>query len=96
MGRQTLTKATKLGRLVRHDGPEHVVCFAPTRSGTGVGLVVPTLLTWNASVLVYDIKKENWALTAGWRRQFSRVWRFEPTLTGLGAIQPAHGDWATR
>jgi len=29
----------------RHDGPEHVLCFAPTRSGKGVGLVVPTLLT---------------------------------------------------
>jgi type IV secretion system protein VirD4 len=76
---RAVTRATKLGRLVRHDGPEHVFCFAPTRSGKGVGLVVPTLLTWNASVLVYDIKKENWALTAGWRRQFSRVWRFEPT-----------------
>ena len=39
-----------LGRLkehyLRHDGPEHVLCFAPTRSGKGVGLVVPTLLTW--------------------------------------------------
>ena len=38
-----------LGRLdsdyLRHDGPEHVLCFAPTRSGKGVGLVVPTLLT---------------------------------------------------
>jgi type IV secretion system protein VirD4 len=37
-----------LGRLardyLRHDGPEHVLCFAPTRSGKGVGLVVPTLL----------------------------------------------------
>ncbi|MFX6330768.1 type IV secretory system conjugative DNA transfer family protein, partial [Acinetobacter baumannii] len=37
-----------LGRLerayVRHDGPEHVLCYAPTRSGKGVGLVVPTLL----------------------------------------------------
>ena len=26
---------------LRHDGPEHVLCFAPTRSGKGVGLVVP-------------------------------------------------------
>jgi type IV secretion system protein VirD4 len=72
-------KARKLGRLVRHDGPEHVLCFAPTGSGKGVGLVVPTLLTWPHSVLVYDIKKENWGLTAGWRRQFSRILRFEPT-----------------
>ena len=31
---------------LRHNGPEHVLCFAPTRSGKGVGLVVPSLLTW--------------------------------------------------
>jgi len=49
---------------LRHDGPEHVLCFAPTRSGKGVGLVVPTLLTWPASAIVHDIKGENWTLTA--------------------------------
>ena len=76
---RTRTRCIRLGALVRHDGPEHVFCFAPTRSGKGVGLVIPTLLSWPHSVLVYDIKKENWALTAGWRRQFSRTWRFEPT-----------------
>jgi type IV secretory pathway TraG/TraD family ATPase VirD4 len=72
----------------RHDGPEHVLCFAPTGSGKGVGLVVPTLLTWPHSVLVYDIKRENWALTAGWRRQFSRVWRFEPTAEDSVRFNP--------
>jgi hypothetical protein len=45
------------GTLIRHDGPEHVFCFAPTRSGKGVGLVVPTLFAWPHSVLVYDIKR---------------------------------------
>jgi type IV secretion system protein VirD4 len=35
---------------LRHNGPEHVLCFAPTRSGKGVGLVVPTLLTWPGSL----------------------------------------------
>src|SRR3546814_10517233 len=34
------------GQYLRHDGPEHVMAFAPTRSGKGVGLVVPTLLSW--------------------------------------------------
>ena len=81
-------KSGRLGRLVRHDGPEHVLCFAPTGSGKGVGLVVPTLLTWPHSVLVYDIKRENWALTAGWRRQFSRVWRFEPTAEDSVRFNP--------
>ncbi|TIV45492.1 MAG: conjugal transfer protein TraG, partial [Mesorhizobium sp.] len=41
---------------LRHDGPEHVLCFAPTRSGKGVGLVVPSLLTWPGSAIVHDIK----------------------------------------
>ncbi len=84
----TGTTAARLGALVRHDGPEHVFCFAPTRSGKGVGLVVPTLLSWPHSVLVYDIKKENWALTAGWRRQFSRTWRFEPTAIDSVRFNP--------
>ncbi|HEY4016558.1 MAG TPA: type IV secretory system conjugative DNA transfer family protein, partial [Polyangiaceae bacterium] len=69
---KTKTTVKRLGTLVRHDGPEHVFCFAPTRSGKGVGLVIPTLLSWPHSVIVHDIKKENWALTAGWRRKFSR------------------------
>jgi hypothetical protein len=42
-----------------------VLCFAPTRSGKGVGLVVPSLLTWPGSAIVHDIKGENWTLTAG-------------------------------
>src|SRR3546814_7645829 len=57
-----------LGRFgkayLRHDGAEHILCFAPTRSGKGVGLVVPTLLTWPGSCIVHDIKGENWQLTA--------------------------------
>jgi type IV secretion system protein VirD4 len=87
-GGTTRTKAMRLGTLVRHDGPEHVFCFAPTRSGKGVGLVVPTLLSWPHSVIIHDIKKENWALTAGWRRQFSRVWRFEPTANDSVRFNP--------
>lgn len=76
------------GRLVRHDGPEHVFVFAPTRSGKGIGMVIPTLLTWSRSVLVYDIKKELWAATAGWRRRFSHCWRFEPTATDSVRFNP--------
>ncbi len=54
---------------LRHNGPEHILAFAPTRSGKGVGLVIPTLLAWEESAVVYDIKGENWAKTAGFRRQ---------------------------
>ncbi|MFG1289890.1 type IV secretory system conjugative DNA transfer family protein, partial [Xanthobacter versatilis] len=69
----------KLGRdYLRHDGPEHVLCFAPTRSGKGVGLVVPTLLTWPGSAIVHDIKGENWQLTAGFRARHGKVVLFDP------------------
>jgi type IV secretion system protein VirD4 len=72
-----------LGKLgasyLRHDGPEHVMAFAPTRSGKGVGLVIPTLLTWTGSAVIHDIKGENWQLTAGWRARFSHCLLFNPT-----------------
>ena len=81
-----------LGRLgrdyLRHNGPEHVLCFAPTRSGKGVGLVVPSLLTWPDSAIVHDIKGENWQLTAGWRARFSRVLLFDPTNPASAGYNP--------
>lgn len=64
---------------LRHEGPEHVIAFAPTRSGKGVGLVVPTLLSWTGSAVIHDIKGENWELTAGWRSRFSHCLLFNPT-----------------
>lgn len=67
------------GRYLRHAGPEHVMAFAPTRSGKGVGLVVPTLLSWTGSTVVHDIKGENWQLTAAWRSRFSHCLYFDPT-----------------
>ena len=66
-------------QYLRHDGPEHVLAFAPTRSGKGVGLVVPTLLSWTGSAVVHDIKGENWDLTSGWRSGFGTCLRFDPT-----------------
>lgn len=75
---------------LRHDGPEHIMAYAPTRSGKGVGLVLPTLLSWMESVLVLDIKGENYALTAGWRASIGqRVLRFDPAaLTGSARYNP--------
>ena len=67
---------------LRHDGPEHVLTFAPTRSGKGIGLILPTLLAgWDeGSVLVLDIKGENFALTSGYRASLGqKIFRFEPT-----------------
>lgn len=93
-----------LGRFdndyLRHDGPEHVLCFAPTRSGKGVGLVVPTLLTWPGSAIVHDIKGENWQLTAGFRNRHGRVLLFDPTNPKSAAYNPLlevrRGEWEVR
>jgi type IV secretion system protein VirD4 len=88
------------GAYLRHHGPEHVLCFAPTRSGKGVGLVVPTLLTWTGSAIVHDIKGENWNLTAGWRARFGRVLLFDPTNINSTAYNPLlevrRGEWEVR
>ena len=85
---------------LRHDGPEHVLCFAPTRSGKGVGLVVPTLLTWPGSCIVHDIKGENWTLTAGFRARHGRVLLFDPTNARSSAYNPLlevrQGEWEVR
>ncbi|GAA5542276.1 conjugal transfer protein TraG [Brucella sp. NBRC 113783] len=85
---------------LRHDGPEHVLCFAPTRSGKGVGLVVPTLLTWPGSCIVHDIKGENWTLTAGFRARHGRVLLFDPTNAKSSAYNPLlevrQGEWEVR
>jgi type IV secretion system protein VirD4 len=57
-------------QYLRHAGPEHVLCYAPTRSGKGVGLILPTLLSWKESVFVTDLKGELYELTAGWRHEY--------------------------
>ena len=79
---------TLRGRYLRHDGPEHVMAFAPTRSGKGVGLVVPTLLSWTGSAVIHDIKGENWTLTAGWRARFSHCLLFNPTDASSAHYNP--------
>jgi len=85
---------------LRHDGPEHVLTFAPTRSGKGVGMVIPTFLTWPGSAIVHDIKGENWELTAGFRARFGRVVLFDPTNVTSAAYNPLleirRGEWEVR
>ncbi|MDR0615927.1 MAG: type IV secretory system conjugative DNA transfer family protein, partial [Synergistaceae bacterium] len=57
-------------KMMRHGGREHVLCYAPTRSGKGISLVLPTLLDgWRQSTFVLDIKQENFSLSAGYRKK---------------------------
>jgi type IV secretion system protein VirD4 len=60
-------------------GIVHSLVAAPTGAGKGVGIVIPTLLTYAGSTVVLDVKGENYAKTA-WRRQAlgDRVFKFAP------------------
>lgn len=97
-------KGVFLGRTkhdyIRHDGPEHVMAIAPTRSGKGVGLVIPTLLSWADSAVIHDIKGENWQLTSGWRSTFSHCLLFDPTNAESAKYNPLlevrKGDFEVR
>lgn len=79
---------TDKGEYLTHDGPEHIEVTAPSRSGKGVGIVVPTLLNWRGSVVVNDIKGENWTLTAGYRKRFGYVLKFNPAFRDTCRFNP--------
>lgn len=67
------------GQFLALPGQLSVMLSAPTRSGKGVGVVVPNLLNWPDSVVVLDIKGENHAITAGYRAQHQQaVYAFSP------------------
>jgi type IV secretion system protein VirD4 len=70
----------KGGRFLTFGGSEHVLVEAPTRSGKGIGIVIPNLLTWQGSVVVLDVKRENYDASAGFRAHFGQqVFLFNPT-----------------
>lgn len=56
-----------------YDGSQHIMLSAPTRSGKGVGFVIPNLLHWPDSVVVLDMKQENWDLTSAYRRKYKQA-----------------------
>jgi type IV secretion system protein VirD4 len=67
------------GRYLALGGQLSVMLSAPTRSGKGVGIVVPNLLAWPDSVVVLDIKGENFELSAGFRAAHGQpVYAFSP------------------
>ncbi|RYH32300.1 MAG: type IV secretory system conjugative DNA transfer family protein, partial [Alcaligenaceae bacterium] len=67
------------GKLVRLPGQQFVILAAPTRSGKGVGIVIPNLLDYGESMVVLDIKQENFDITSGWRQsQGQAIYLFNP------------------
>lgn len=67
-------------KIMLHDGPEHILLMAPTRSGKGVNTIIPTGLIWHHSIFFFDVKKELWQSTAAYRRKVlkQKVMKFEP------------------
>lgn len=70
------------GRYLMFPGAQHALISAPTRSGKGVGIVIPNLLNWPDSLVVLDIKQENWDITSGYRRKHGQeCFLFNPAAT---------------
>lgn len=67
-------------KLMLHYGPEHFIVVAPTRSGKGISMVIPTAIVWPHSMFVFDPKGELWVHTAWWRKEHYKqpVMKFEP------------------
>ncbi len=88
------------GRLLATKDLRPTLVTGGTRSGKGRGHVMPTLLSWGASVLVHDPKRELWRLSAGWRSGFSHTLYFDPRdpasacWNPLAEIRPGPGELA--
>jgi|SRR5579872_3822667 len=85
---------SKRTKYLRDASATHCLAFMPTGSGKTVGLVIPTLLSWERSAVVHDLKGEIWDKTAGWRAAGAergglgqRVYRFEPTATDGSSLR---------
>ena len=79
IGRDAKTK-----RLLRYDGPAHLLTMAPTRTGKGVGTIIPNLLTADRSVICIDPKGENAKIAGRAREKFGPVHVLDPFgVTGL-------------
>lgn len=76
--RSGLILGRKSGRMLYYSGDGHLLTFAPTRSGKGVGCVIPNLLDYPGSVVVTDIKGENSAITRAYRESLGPVYELAP------------------
>ncbi|MBX9909358.1 MAG: type IV secretory system conjugative DNA transfer family protein [Beijerinckiaceae bacterium] len=81
IGRDPITK-----KLLRYDGPAHLLTMAPTRTGKGVGTIIPNLLTLDRSIICVDPKGENAKVTARARDRFGKVHVLDPFgVTGIAS-----------
>ncbi|MGO7345706.1 type IV secretory system conjugative DNA transfer family protein, partial [Rhizobium johnstonii] len=87
-------RANNSGRLLRYSGPAHLLTMAPTRSGKGVGTIIPNLLTADRSIICIDPKGENAIIAGDARENFGPVHILDPFgVTGgpSAAFNPMDG-----
>lgn len=77
---RTILLGRRKGRYLTFPGYQFLLLAAPTRSGKGVGIVIPNCLSYSDSLVVLDIKLENFDVTAGYRSQVlgQEVYLFAP------------------
>lgn len=81
-------KLKRPSQLICHAGTSHSLVIAPTRSGKGVGTVVPTCCSYRESMIIFDPKGELYNMTAGYRQRFSRVIKFSPVQMETACFNP--------
>lgn len=82
LGNEGIIVGSYGGKYLMFGGQQHAIISAPTRSGKGVGIVIPNLLNWPESVVVLDIKQENWDITSGFRKKHGQqCYLFNPAAT---------------
>ena len=96
-------RAKESGKLLHYDGAAHLLTIAPTRSGKGVGTIIPNLLLLDRSVVCIDPKGENARVTARARASKGLVWCLDPfgvsgrpaaRYNPLAQLDPASPDLA--
>jgi type IV secretion system protein VirD4 len=82
LGDKGIIVGSYAGKYLMFPGQQHAIISAPTRSGKGVGIVIPNLLNWPESIVVLDIKQENWDITSGFRKKHGQeCFLFNPAAT---------------
>jgi len=82
---------SKTGQLLRYEGSAHLMTMAPTRTGKGVGTIIPNLLTADRSIICIDPKGENACVTGRARRGYGPVFVLDPfgiTHEPMAAFNP--------
>jgi len=79
-GERGILLGTFKGKYIIQEGQQFALMAAPTRSMKGVGIVIPNCLNWHDSLVITDIKLENYMITSGYRRAMGQeVFMFNPS-----------------